>query len=97
MKPAPTGLLHRVVAIETNMHELPEGLSHSLRSFRGSIYGNNARHSRSDRDLEKGPEDYGEKAQDGGLASPAESSMILVCPGPYRRDRWISAVGTELM
>ena len=49
------------------MRELPEDLTNSLRSFRGSIYGRgqtrqedqNAR--TDDVDLEKGSEDYGDK------------------------------------
>lgn len=57
------------------MHELPKDLSNSLRSWRGSIYGNQSiRHVTSD--LEKGPDDYGEKQ---AALSPQHSSLILVC------------------
>lgn len=52
------------------MHELPKELTHSLRSWRGSVYG--ALPKRDPNDLEKGPDDPGEKL------SP-QSSMVLVC------------------
>jgi hypothetical protein len=48
------------------MHELPEGLNNSLRSFRGSIYGNSQR-SRTrelDDDLEKGSDVYDKTPED---------------------------------
>lgn len=56
------------------MHELPKELSNSLRSWRGSVYGNSVR-----QDVENGPEDYyyGEKPE-GEVLSPAESAVILV-------------------
>ncbi|KXT18486.1 hypothetical protein AC579_2263 [Pseudocercospora musae] len=55
------------------MHELPKDLTKSLRSWRGSIYGNSDRPRLSD--LEKGTEDYGDKEVEEPL-SPAESAVI---------------------
>jgi hypothetical protein len=48
------------------MHELPEGLNNSLRSFRGSIYGNSLRSKTRELedDLEKGSDVYEKKSED---------------------------------
>jgi len=44
------------------MHELPSELSHSLRSWRGSIYRNSGQHDPIDLEkLETKVDDYGEK------------------------------------
>ena len=59
------------------MHELPKELSNSLRSFRGSIYGTRDSGHHDVVDLEKGLDDYGDKAFENAL-SPTESSIILV-------------------
>ena len=61
------------------MHELPKDLTNSLRSYRGSIYGDNRRSAENgrpdDRDVEKGLEDHRDKL---GTLSTKESSLILV-------------------
>lgn len=59
------------------MHELPKELSNSLRSFRGSIYGNRNSGQHDIVDLEKGQEVDAEKTFDHAL-SPPDSSLILV-------------------
>ncbi|EMC96271.1 hypothetical protein BAUCODRAFT_147904 [Baudoinia panamericana UAMH 10762] len=58
------------------MHELPKDLTNSLRSWRGSAYGepDNLRDSPSV--LEKGPEYYGDKEFERAL-SPSDRSIIL--------------------
>ena len=57
------------------MHELPQNLTNSLRSYRGSIYSSKAQQGHADgADVEKGPEDYGDK----DLGRETESSLILV-------------------
>ena len=57
------------------MHELPEGLTKSLRSWRGSVY--DSSHCNND-DLEKQVE-LSDKQFEQGPKSPAESSVVLVC------------------
>ena len=65
------------------MHELPKDLTNSLRSFRGSIYGNRGKDARDgaqeDVDLEKGQvADYGDKEFDLALDT-SDSSLDMVC------------------
>jgi len=57
------------------MHELPEVLTNSMRSYRGSVHGNSTRNEVID--LEKGVENYGDKEFDQAL-SPTESSLVVV-------------------
>ena len=64
------------------MHELPEDLTNSLRSFRGSIYGRGQPQEGQsarveDGDLEKGPEDYGDTEFDRAL-NTSQSSFDMV-------------------
>jgi hypothetical protein len=66
------------------MHELPEDLTNSLRSFRGSIYGRGqtpqgGQSARvEDTDLEKGPEDYRDQEFDRALDTSSQSSFDMV-------------------
>ena len=63
------------------MHELPKDLTNSLRSFRGSIYGNSRKSGHNGNteavDLEKGSQDDGAKEL-GRTLNTTESSLILV-------------------
>ncbi len=58
------------------MHELPEKLTNSVRSWRASIYGASGHDNRSS-DVEKGHEDYGDKDFERAL-NPTQSSVVLV-------------------
>ena len=56
------------------MHELPRDLAKSLKSWRGSVYGNSVHNEPID--IEKGIDDYGDKTVD-DLSSPTESAVVL--------------------
>ncbi|KAK0890813.1 hypothetical protein LTR57_024999 [Friedmanniomyces endolithicus] len=58
------------------MHELPEELTNSVRSWRASIYGASGHDNRSS-DVEKGHDDYGDKDFERAL-NPTQSSVVLV-------------------
>ena len=66
------------------MHELPEDLTNSLRSFRGSIYGRGqdpqgGQSAHIDHaDLEKGPENYRDQEFDRALDTSSQSSFDMV-------------------
>ncbi|KAK0938744.1 hypothetical protein LTR29_009712 [Friedmanniomyces endolithicus] len=57
------------------MHELPEELTNSVRSWRASIYGARGHDNRSS-DVEKGHDDYGDK-DFGRALNPTQSSVVL--------------------
>ncbi|KAK5732089.1 hypothetical protein LTR17_010797 [Elasticomyces elasticus] len=57
------------------MHELPQELANSVRSWRASIYGSNSLHKQPS-DIEKAEDDYGDKDFERAL-SPAESAVVL--------------------
>ncbi|KAK1072000.1 hypothetical protein LTR74_002830 [Friedmanniomyces endolithicus] len=57
------------------MHELPEELTNSVRSWRASIYGASGHDNRSS-DVEKGHDDYGDKDFERAL-NPTQSSVVL--------------------
>ncbi|KAK3633696.1 hypothetical protein LTR56_014076 [Elasticomyces elasticus] len=57
------------------MHELPQELAKSVRSWRASIYGSNSLHKQPS-DIEKAEDDYGDIDFERAL-SPTESSVVL--------------------
>ncbi|KAK4962860.1 hypothetical protein LTR10_000487 [Elasticomyces elasticus] len=57
------------------MHELPQELANSVRSWRASIYGNTSLRKEPS-DIEKAQDDYGDKDFERAL-SPTESSVVL--------------------
>jgi hypothetical protein len=75
------------------MHELPEGLAKSLRSWRGSVYSNSPRNGASD--LEKGQDGFGEKEFERALSPAQDSSLVLVSrPAGHKRKAHLSLTFT---
>ena len=65
------------------MHELPENLTNSLRSFRGSIYGNRKTSGQQERDgddLEKGAEEYHDDDFNKALDTSENSVRLVIRP-----------------